>query len=803
MKRAVAMHSQRETTMAAVPIWLVGVASAKLHAVKRILLSHPISVVLGVLVYVAILIMALWPTELCVTAPSTNSSESATVCLYGQSYLTCALLWGSLLLMANEVPTDLVMLSFTIVLVLTNTITNTEAWSGFSSTSVLSIGALFLVARCLEETRAVEIILRPILGNPGGHRSALIRLCLPVAFLSAFLNNTPIVAMLIGVCESWAARANLSVKVLLIPLSFAAILGGMCTLIGTSTNLVLNGQIEADTNPPLKPLSMFDLTPVGAPTAAAGLLYIIIVTPLVFRDRSKKEAAPPTAPAHSDHAELSQTLRASAATPAGTPTHAHATRFGTRGSPRYTIEVLVTSSCKLLVDRPPMALAGLVNAPSCQPLLLLREGVSHTLDDTDASRELTLQPLDRLLIGGLAEDIIALRRVSGLEVRPDDGERTAVMPRGAAASLEMMEVTLAAGSSLVGLPLRRALDADGLRGTDVWAIRARCCTRMLAVAPPRACDDHAEMSTPQVEISIATTDAAHSPAELAKTYRYGPRGQVWYKESNVIFERSSPTAADRDSTDEVRESDGWRRPLRRLRAGDSLLLEAPESWVDAKSATSDFVRLKKLEPMEHTITTAADPIHEALKLGIAVALLLAMLTLSALDLVNLFPLALTVAGLLIAVGCITMDQAWRSINYRVLLTIAMAFGPGEALSDTNVSAVVGAGLTELRVLGPFGFLLCVFLATSLLSCLVSHAAAVVTFYSVLRELSIEGISAEQMMMVMICGASCTFATPLGYQTNLMVLGRGGYAFSDFFLLGGGLTIVTGCVAAACALAFVQ
>ena len=110
---------------------------------------------------------------------------------------------------------------------------------------MLSIGALFVVARALEETRAVETLLMPLLGRPTGHWSAILRLCPPVMIFSAFLNNTPIVAMMIPLCESWAAEMDLSIKVLLMPLSFASMLGGMCTLIGTSTNLVLNSQIEA------------------------------------------------------------------------------------------------------------------------------------------------------------------------------------------------------------------------------------------------------------------------------------------------------------------------------------------------------------------------------------------------------------------------------------------------------------------------------------------------------------------------------------------------------------------------------
>ena len=96
-----------------------------------------------------------------------------------------------------------------------------------------------------------------------------------------------------------------------------------------------------------------------------------------------------------------------------------------------------------------------------------------------------------------------------------------------------------------------------------------------------------------------------------------------------------------------------------------------------------------------------------------------------------------------------------------------------------------------QVLGKFGFLLAIYLITSVMSCLVSNSATVVAFYSVLRVIKVPGLTAEQLMITMMLGASSAFATPIGYQTNLMVLGRGGYVFSDFLALGGGLTIITG------------
>ena len=100
------------------------------------------------------------------------------------------------------------------------------------------------------------------------------------------------------------------------------------------------------------------------------------------------------------------------------------------------------------------------------------------------------------------------------------------------------------------------------------------------------------------------------------------------------------------------------------------------------------------------------------------------------------------------------------------------------------------------MLGPFGFLLAIYLITSALSCVVSNSATAVAFYSVLRDLRIPGLTPTQLMITMMLGASSAFATPIGYQTNLMVVARGGYQFGNFLLLGGGLTrVIVGCVVA--------
>ena len=123
---------------------------------------------------------------------------------------------------------------------------------------------------------------------------------------------------------------------------------------------------------------------------------------------------------------------------------------------------------------------------------------------------------------------------------------------------------------------------------------------------------------------------------------------------------------------------------------------------------------------------------------------------------------------------ITVEQAWNAIHHRLLLTIAASFSLGAALRNTHVSANIASALIATHiVLGPFGFLLAIFICTSLLSCVVSNSATVVLLYSVLREVDVPGLGVRQMLTSMMLGASCAFATPIGCNTNLMVLSAGG------------------------------
>lgn len=158
-----------------------------------------------------------------------------------------------------------------------------EALAGLSNPGLVTVGALFVVAAGVRETGVIDALARGALGAPRTLRRALVRIMLPVVGFSAFLNNTPVVAMLIPAVRDWSRKLGLAPSKLMLPLSYAAIFGGTCTLIGTSTNLVVSGLVEQETN--LGTLGIFEIAWLGLPCALFGTLFVVLFGPKLLPDR--------------------------------------------------------------------------------------------------------------------------------------------------------------------------------------------------------------------------------------------------------------------------------------------------------------------------------------------------------------------------------------------------------------------------------------------------------------------------------------------------------------------------------------
>lgn len=183
---------------------------------------------------------------------------------------------------------DMVFLSSLGLLLLFGVLSPEEAFRGFSNNAVLTVGSLFVVAVGVQNTGALGFADRLLFSGSGGLLPVLSRLMVTTAAMSAFLNNTPIVAMLIPRVQAWSDKSGVPTSKLLMPLSYAAIVGGMTTLIGTSTNLLVSGQMQASG---YNGLGLFDLTLVGAPAAICVIVYFVFIGHRLLPDRSKGEGA--------------------------------------------------------------------------------------------------------------------------------------------------------------------------------------------------------------------------------------------------------------------------------------------------------------------------------------------------------------------------------------------------------------------------------------------------------------------------------------------------------------------------------
>ena len=203
--------------------------------------------------------------------------------LEAQAWLTIGVIGAiAVALLRDAARPDLIFLGGLGVLLLASVITPEQAFAGFSNTAVMTVGALFVVAAGIQQTKAFSALDRFLFGASRRLRWVLPRIMLPTACLSAFLNNTPIVAMLTPRVQEWAHRAGIAPSKLLIPLSYAAIVGGMVTLIGTSTNIIVSGLLVETGQPAL---GLFDLTWIGLPAMLVVVLFFALVGHRLLPDR--------------------------------------------------------------------------------------------------------------------------------------------------------------------------------------------------------------------------------------------------------------------------------------------------------------------------------------------------------------------------------------------------------------------------------------------------------------------------------------------------------------------------------------
>ena len=569
-------------------------------------------------------------------------------------------------LIKNWAPADAVFLGATVLLAALKIITPEQAFSGFSNPGVLTIAALFVVAAALRETGVLNYIGDHLLGHSVSEKGALGRLAILVVPLSALVNNTPIVAMMVPVIIDWCRKRLISPSRLLIPLSYLAILGGTCTLIGTSTNLIIHGLLLNEENMrqgAAMGLQFFEIGKIGILFTLVGTTYLMFVGPILLPKRK----------------ELLEQL----------------------GDSRreYLVELLVENNCRIIGQT--VETAGLRQLPGLFLIEIDRDGsiiAPVTPDEIIHSQ-------DRMVFTGIVSTIVDLEKIPGL--RPATDQSYHLSPAQRRGRL-LSEAVISPTSPLIGKSIRNA------------NFRAMYNAAVVAV------------------------------------HRNGSR--VTNKVGNII-----------------------------LNPGDTLLLQTGTHFSQAHRNNPDFYLVSDVED-SHPLR------HE--RAGIAVVVFLALLTLMVFNVLNPMITSFIAAGVMVGTRCVSAASARKSIEWQVLITIAAAFGVGSAIQASTLGNVAAQALVAItHQWGPHATLAAVYITTVLVTeVITNNAAAVLMFPLCLQTATVLGVQERPFIIALALAASASFASPVGYQTNMMVYGPGGYRFTDFLRIGLPLNIIL-CVVA--------
>jgi len=214
----------------------------------------------------------------------------------------------------------------------------------------------------------------------------------------------------------------------------------------------------------------------------------------------------------------------------------------------------------------------------------------------------------------------------------------------------------------------------------------------------------------------------------------------------------------------------------KLRPGDTLLLQTGPHFARAQRNNRDFLLVSGIEDSR--------PLRSD-KAVLALGLLAVLVVLMASGIIEIVTAAFLVAGLMVLFRCISITDARASVDWQTLITIAAAFGLGKALENSGlVEESAGAIVAFAGPYGPYAVLAGVYLLTSVFTeTVTNNAAAALVFPFAVAIASQLGISPRPLVMAVTFAASASLVTPLGYQTNLMVFGPGGYRFTDFVRIG--------------------
>lgn len=559
----------------------------------------------------------------------------------------------------------LLLFSALVVLMATGVVDSQESLAGFSNKGMLTVAVLFMVSEGVRQTGALNMLARSYL--PRRRRKmpiTLARILLPVSFISAFLNNTPVVIIFAPMIRNWAEKMNLSPQKFLIPLSYATILGGICTLIGTSTNLVVHGLMLQNG---LEGLNMFELGKVGIWIALAGFFYLSFIGHKILPGKKNKN------------------------------------KRSRQDYKQYFLDAYLPANSTL---------AGAE----------INNGRTHVLKD------------------------IVVHSIERNNQKIDTRKGKFVLEQN-----DMLLVAVKA-EALVPLITHRQLEFKAMKGFGKF-YKSTDIKQIEAVIAPRF---------PGINQTIDEFDFLnHYQAEVLAVYRNG-------------------------------ETISTNIGSVRMKDGDSLVLLTNENFIKNWGESKSFY-------LTSFIGEIPPPRYRGQRLLTLLLILLMVVGATVGQFLpdingekpDMFYFAAIVAILMTWINILPNRKYTKAISWDVLITIACAFGLSKALQNSGAAdAIATTAINFSKSFGPVGVLVTIYLITTIFTEIITNnAAAALVFpiaFSAANQLHVD----PKPFFIAICiAASASFATPIGYQTNLLVQGLGNYKFSDYTKIGLPLNIM--------------
>ncbi len=748
------------------------------------------------------------------------------------------------LFITERVRMDLVALLVMVSLALTGILTPVEALSGFSNPAVVTVWAVLILSAGLARTGVAGSIGHRILRLAGNGEARLILMIMLMAgILSGFMNSIGVASLFLPVVIDIARRTKIPPSKLLMPLAFAALMGGLITLIGTPTNILISEALRAAN---LEPFGMFDYTPIGIFVLVAGVAFIVLLGRRLLPDRDiSRETARDAQTDYKEFYELQDRMvlvylpddsnlagktlgnsklgsilglnvvaiihdgHTQLAPSAGTVLQT-GDRLLLEGRPDQLTEFhdrqhLVIEDEKIAIERLTSAEIQLVELQLSQDSSL----INRTLRQIDFRQRyavivlairrgeivwrtnlesIPLRAGDKLLVQGDQAQLDAIRedrdfiaspsqaaQVYQLEERlmlvrlPEDsslvGKTLTESRLGDAFGLGVMGIIRQEKTHLMPGPHKRLEAGDTLLvkcdREDLLTVDGLQTLKIETEPPPELSElESAEVGLVEAVLSPHTTLVGKTFREIHFRVKYGLSVLAIWREGQAYYSNLGEMA---------------------LRFGDALLLHGPRARIKLLGSEPDFLVLTE-EAQEAPRTNKA-----LLAVLIMVVVLLPVIF-------GLAPIAIMVVvgvALMVLSGCLTMDEAYRAIEWKAVFLIAGMIPLGIAMQKTGAASFMATGMAGLLgVYGPTVVMAGLYILTSLASQMMPNAAAAVLLAPIALNIASDmGISPYPLAMTVAVAASAAFLSPVGHPANLLVMGPGGYRFSDYLKVGLPLTLV--------------